>query len=421
MTYKKLFWVGVFSYLWIASIAMAQDEAEQLVLWARHDLANESSAVSVAMREHITRFEDETGIEIIYEQVAWDQLAPKLAIAVQSGGNVPDVVEVWSQHIPTLLDVGALMPLDALLADETWITELDMRDFESCIIPGMSGEEMRFCVAYDVRGGVTYYRTEAFPEDFPQTSEAWLSAARNLSGYDYFSTQFVGRSYAAIETGWWPLIASNQGDIFDSEGKPAWATEEVAEVVTFLREMYENEYLPELNISGTFSDAEAPWISGDAASFRGASWSSLFVPGLRDAVDSGDVAIAGGVQFGDESPHVFLVSQSWVIPEDAANTEVARLWMRHFMQPEFLSEWVSLQNGIPTLPSARTDEYFNTPFFQQISEIFDTQGIYMQRSPYYLESLDSLSVAFQELLLDTEMNIIDRLQQAEDEVLRRYW
>jgi multiple sugar transport system substrate-binding protein len=389
---------------------------EELVIWSRYDLADTEDANAVTLAAKIAEFEEATGIDVIYEQIAWDQLAPTLSIAVTSGGDVPDIVEAGSQHIPSLLDAGALMPLDDILADSEWVADLGSGDTTACVVDGV-----RYCVAHNVRGGMTYYQADAFMDGFPATAEDWMTVAPDLSGEDsFFSTQYAGRSYASIEIMWWPMIASNGGAIFDEEGKPVWASEEVAEVVDFGRTLFNDGYFPEVNVTGDFSDAEAPWVDGTAASFRGGSWSAIFVPGLQDSVDAGDVMMTGGVDFGGGS-YVFMVSEGWVVPDGAENTEAAAMWIDAFFEPEFLASWSAAQFGIPTLSTAYETAEFDSAFYAAVDEILGEQGLYMQQSPFYVESLDALAIAFQEMMLDPEIDALERLQEAQDEVLNRYW
>lgn len=415
---KRFFAVALLSLLAVVlSLPVLAQESGELVIWSRYDLTDTEDANAVTLSEKIAAFEESTGITVIYEQVAWDQLAPKLAVAVQSGGDVPDIVEAGSQHIPSLLDAGALTPLDDLLADEEWTAELTDGDSQACVI-----EDVRYCVAHNVRGGMTYYQADAV-EEFPITAEGWLEAVPEFEEEDtFFSTQFAGRSYGAVEIMWWPQIFSNGGRIFDDEGKPAWATEAVAEVVEFNRAIYGDGALPASNITGDFADAEAPWIDGNAVSFRGGSWSAIFVPGLLDSVEAGDVNMTGGISFGEGDPYVFMVSEGWIIPSGASNPEGGVAWIREFMEPEFLSAWASSQFGIPTTEAAYAIGGFDqSVFYSQVDEILGTQGLYMEQSPYYVESLDALAVALQELMLDPEMDALTRLQDAADEVLNRYW
>jgi multiple sugar transport system substrate-binding protein len=391
-------------------------QESRLVIWTRYDLTDDNDPNAVTLREKIAAFEQETGITVVHEQIAWDLLAPRLSIAVQAGGDVPDIVEAGSQHIPSLLDAGALSPLDDLLAGQEWMADLGSGDAQACVIDGV-----RYCVAHNVRGGMTYYRTALFPNGFPQTVAEWLEVAPEMSmDGNVFSTQYAGRSYASIEIMWWPMIASNGGSIFDAEGKPAWATPEVAEVVEFGRTLFSNGYFPQLNVTGDFSDAEAPWNNGTAASFRGGSWSAIFVPGLQASVDSGEVSMTGGVDFGG-GPFVFMVSEGWVVPNGARNTEAAAAWINSFFEPAFLAAWAGAQFGIPTLSTAYELTGFDSAFYASVDAILGEQGLYMQQSPYYVESLDALAAAFQEMMLDPSIDPLTKLTEVQDEVLRRYW
>jgi ABC-type glycerol-3-phosphate transport system substrate-binding protein len=400
-----------------AAAPEAVEESGEIVIWSRYDLSDAEDRNAVALNERIQAFEAETGIKVVFEQIAWDQLSSKLALAVQSGGKVPDVVEIGSQHVPALMNAGALMPLDELLADEAWVNELTDGDRLACVIDGA-----RRCIAHNVRGGITYYKADQFPAGFPETAEAWLQeAARLKADGQYMSTFFAGRSYGAIEIAWWPYIYSNGGNIFDAEGKPAWATQEVAEVVEWARAMLANEYLPPVIVTGDFADAESPWMSGTSASFRGGSWSAIFVPGLQDSVDAGETGVTGGLRFNGGNPYVFLVSEGWAVPTGAANPGGARAWLRGYMDPQFLAAWAEAQFGIPTTRAAYEAGQFDSAFYVQVDQILGTQGLYMQQSPYYVESLDSLAIAFQEMLLDPSLDPLAHLQKAQQEVLNRYW
>lgn len=388
-----------------------------LRIWSQYDLTDAENPPSVLMRQRIADFESTTGIAVAYEQVAWDQLAPKLALATQSGGAVPDIVETGRQHIPSLFDAGALMALDDVLAEEPWVSALNPSHQAGCIIDGK-----HYCVANLVRGGVTYYRAAAFPDGFPDTNDAWLTeAARLKQEGQYISTFFAGRSYAAIEWAWAPWIYSNGGRIFDDEGKPAWASPQVVEVFAFARTLLAEGYLPEAIITGDFATAEAPWIEGDSASFRGGTWSFLFVPGLEEGIERGEIAITGGLRFNGGPPHVFLNNESWVIPTGAPNPEGAAAWISGFMEPAFLAEWSQAQFGIPTLPAAYDTEAFDSLFYREVAALLTEQGRYMDTSPYYVQSLDTLAIAAQEILLDHSVDIMERLKQAEEEILTRYW
>ena len=196
------------------------------------------------------------------------------------------------------------------------------------------------------------------------------------------TTFFAGRSYAAIEIAWWPAIHSNGGNIFDAEGKPAWASPEVVEVAEWSRTLYSEGYLPEVVATGDFADAESVWMDGASAAFGGGSWSTIFVPGLKDSVDAGDVGVTGGLSFNGGSPYVFLVSEGWAIPTGAENPTGARAWLRGYMQPEFLASWAEAQFGIPTTRAAYEAGQFDSAFYSQVDEILGTQGFVHATKPF---------------------------------------
>ena len=135
----------------ISGCTQAAPKEKTLVIWARHDLTNQEDPPSVTMKRVIEEFEAQTGIKVVYEQVAWDQLATKLALQVQSGGDVPDIVEVGSQHVNALLNVGALMDISDLVKGTSWLGELNPGDAQSCVRNGK-----RYCVATRVTGGAWY-------------------------------------------------------------------------------------------------------------------------------------------------------------------------------------------------------------------------------------------------------------------------
>ncbi|NWF79527.1 MAG: extracellular solute-binding protein [Chloroflexi bacterium] len=388
-----------------------------LKLWTQYDLADTSSEQSKLLKTRIDEFQAETGITVQVEQVAWDKLATRLALAVQSGGDVPDVVEAGSQHIPALLSAGALTPLDALTASSPWVNDMTATDTLACVREGA-----RVCVPNLVRSSVTYYRVADWPAGFPSTAEAFLTQAERLKGEGkYVTSFFANKEYASVELTWGQLIYGNGGRIFDEEGKPIWASPETVEVLEFGRKLVQNGFIPEATLTGDFAAAETPWIDKSAASFRGGTWSFIFIPGLSDEVAAGDVSFAGGLGFNGNPPKAFANSETWIVPTGAANPEAAVRWIDGFMQPEFLAAWAKASFGLPTLKAAYEGGDFDNDFYRTVGELIATQGNFMEPSPYYQESLNALAIAIQEIMLNPSLDIATRLQEAQDEILQRYW
>ncbi len=392
-------------------------KAQPLLIWARYDLTSEEDPPAVTLKQAIETFQATTGIEVVYEQVAWDQIATKLAVQAQSGGDMPDIVEADSSHTPQLVNAGALMNIADLVKDSPWIDQLTAADAQSCVL----GEE-RYCVAADVRGGAWYYNVADFPNGWPTTAEGWLEeGARLKEGGKYLTTFFAGRHYGAVELTWGPWIRSNGGHIFDEEGKPVWASPEAVEVVDWARQLLAEGYVPETCFTGDFTAGETPWVDGTAASVRGGSWSYLFIPGLQDKFEGGETQLGLAPSFNGGPNYVFLVGEGWAVPSGAQNVEGAVAWLNFFMNPQILAQWAAQHYGIPTIDAAFKGGDFQGEFYQLTAENLAKNGIFMEQTPFYAESLDALAIAFQELMLDPEMDAMERLQEAQDEILNRYW
>ncbi|MGC9357937.1 MAG: ABC transporter substrate-binding protein [Anaerolineae bacterium] len=393
-----------------------EKELGPIVMWASYDLTDDENPPSVTLRQAIDTFEATTGIEVEYEQVAWDQLSQKLAVQAQSGGDMPDIVEVSSQHVLALINAGALMDIASMVEGAPWSDELNPSEAQSCVI---SGE--RYCVAADIRGGAWYYNVTDFPDGWPTTPEGWMEEGARLADEDmYVSTFFAGRHYGAVELTWGPWFYSNGGSIFDEEGKPDWASEENVEVVAWARDLLANGYVPETAFTGDFTAGETPWVDGTAASVRGGSWSYLFIPGLQDKYEADEVEVGMASDFGEGSK-VFLVGEGWAIAEGAENPEGAMAWINFFMNPQILAQWASQHYGIPTIDAAFQASAFDNEFYRVTAENLANNGVFIEPSEYYVEGLTKLAETLQELMLDPEMDAMQTLQDAHDEIINRYY
>ncbi len=403
--------------LFLFGMMPAGAQENTIVMWASYDLTDEGNPPSVTLNAAIEAFEAETGIMVEYEQVAWDQLSTKLATQAQSGGAMPDVVETSSQHVLALINTGALMNIGELLAGFDWIGELSAAESQACTVGGE-----RYCVAADIRGGAWYYNVNAYPDGWPTTADAWLeagAAVKEAGVYDYMATFFAGRHYSAVELTYSPWIYSNGGRLFDDDGLPAWASEETVEVVEFMRALLAEGYIPETTITGDFTAGEAPWVDGAAAAVRGGSWSYLFIPGLQDKYKAGETALGLAPSFNGGPNYVFLVGEGWGVGGGAANPDGAAAWFDFFMKPETLAEWTQHHGGIPTIESVFVGEAFEGEFYRATAENLAENGIFIERSTCYVQSLDKLSVVLQELMLDLEMDALSALEDAQTEMGRR--
>ena len=389
-----------------------------LVIWARYDLTDESFAPGVFLREFIQQFEADTGIEVMYEQVAWDKISQKLAIAVQSGGELPDIVEIRGQQVQSLRDIDALMDLTELVAPYSWVEKLNNADKLGCIVNGE-----RLCVALNYSGGSWYYNVADYPNGWPQSAAEFEKEAERLKTEGkYAATFFAGNHTSATEMTWAPMFYSNGGSIFDEEGKPNWANQENVEVVQWMKKMLANGYIPETCFTGDFTAGETPFVDGKAGAVRGGSWSYLYIPGLKEKYESNQTEIGGGIAFSSGKPYIFLNSLGWGVPTGASNPDAAIKFIDAFLSDEqVLAEWASNWYAIPSIEGVSQDNQLENEFYLQTAKVIKENGIFMQQSPYYQESLTKLTEALQTIMLNPEADIMEELKSAQDEILKKYW
>ena len=62
------------------------------------------------------KFYEETGIEVVYESVPWDDAANRITV-LGASNQLPDVMTVWSGWLGQYTQAGWVIPLDDYLAD----------------------------------------------------------------------------------------------------------------------------------------------------------------------------------------------------------------------------------------------------------------------------------------------------------------
>jgi len=396
----------------------ATETPDSLVIWARYDLSDTSFAPGVFLKQFLDQFEADTGIEVIYEQVAWDKISQKLAIAAQSGGDVPDIVEIRGQQVQALRDIGALLDLTELVGSYPWVDRLNDADTRGCMVNGI-----RYCVALNYSGGSWYYNVADYPDGWPQSTEEFeIQAERLKAEGKYAATFFAGNHNSATEMTWAPMFYSNGGSIFDEEGKPNWASPQNVEVIEWMRSMLVKGYIPETCFTGDFTAGETPFVDGKAAAVRGGSWSYLYIPGLKEKYEANQTEIAGGFAFNSGKPYIFLNSLGWGVPAGAENPAAAIKFIDAFLSDEqVLAEWASNWYAIPSIDDALKNNQLENEFYVETAKVIKENGIFMQQSPYYQESLSRLTEALQTVMLYPDTDIMEELLVAQQEIINKYW
>lgn len=402
----------------VEKIVEVAAEAGSLRIWGFYDLTNLEDSRAVSMKQTIDSFQASTGVKVEYEQVAWDQMAVKVALASQSGGDLPDLIMIGYEYVQGLVNAGALLDIFDEVAGSFFYG--DLNDFEKNLNE-MNGE--RYAVGTFISGGQWYYDTGVFPEGFPDTEEGWTTECARLSAEGkYLATFYAGRASAAMVQGLAPLVWSLGGTLFDEEGKPDFTNENVVKAITFWRNMLANQCVPEVSFTGDWSATEAPFVEMTAGGVRGGTWSYIYISGLQERFEAGTVKIGNPPALaGGEQGYVFMNTETWAVTSGAKSVDNAIKFINFFFNPAVLAPWAKANFGVPATVGALNNPIFESQFYKDTLDSLTRNGHKSETSPYFNECMDALAAAVQELILNPNMDIMTKLTQLQSELLNLYF
>ncbi len=393
-------------------------EAGSLRMWAFYDLTDTQDSRAVQMKQMIDSFQSTTGVKVEYEQVAWDQMATKVAVAAQAGGDLPDLIMVGAEYMQGLINVGALKDISEEIKNSFFYN--DLNPFEKQL--NERGGK-RYAVGTFVNGGQWYYDTEFYPDGFPATEEGWMQACDSLAPQGkYVATFFAGRHPAAMAQGLAPLIWSLDSTLFNEKGEPNFATDAMVKAITFWRNLLAKNCIPEISFTGDWSASEGPFIEKTAGAVRGGTWSYIFIPGLKERFESGTVKIGNPPALsGGKQGFVFMNADNWAITANAENVDNAIKFINFFFTPSILAPWASANFGVPATVSAMGSPLFEGQFSKDSLDNLTRNGHPSETSPYYNESMDALSAKVQDLILNPDLDVMTEMTKLQNDLINQYF
>ena len=267
--------LATMALLW--STAIAQDTVR---MWTF--LNPEGTAPrEVALAQIIEDFEAANpDITIEVEQQVWDQMTPKF-LAAHSAGNAPDIIWISTDLLGDVIDSGSVADLNDLFIHD-WSDErrADITDsyYNLCNVDGA-----QYCLFTSRNYIGVLYRKDIFEEagldaaairtweDFRAAAEALTAtdANGNVTRWGFgqqFSPDFPDPQMYV------PLVLEQQGDIFNPDGTPAWATEAgVAAMTEMTSYVSDAGPTPPAAVNYSAEDLYEQFAAGRMAMITGAS------------------------------------------------------------------------------------------------------------------------------------------------------
>lgn len=406
----------------LSSVAQSQPA---ITVWTKFNSENPQNVQDEWMRDVIAAYAEATGNQVTNVFQPYDQINSTLNLAVQAGGDVPDVSYVDGQFLAFYDYNGALEDITDWVTAQEWYDDLTPGALDACTTP----DGRILCVPTATPGTLTYFWTDLYPDGFPATAEQLLNEeCPRLTAQGNFALTFKGTENFGLEVAYHSLIRSAGAAISDEEGRAAWANEEMVSVIEYVRALFANGCVPEIALAGGF-DFENPFKDGDAGAILAGTWTYVFANpvtapdgtlydlganSILTAAEEGQIGFAPPLAFEGGEPVSNVYATAWAIPVGSPNPEAAFEFINFTMQSDWNGRFGVAYGSLPSLVSARENELFQSGYWTTVAEIQDAYGAAMPYLIEYDRGIAALAEVFVQALTDPNLDVMAALQAAQD-------
>ncbi|MBC8076925.1 MAG: hypothetical protein H7Y32_12675, partial [Chloroflexales bacterium] len=365
--------------------------------------ANERAG-NAYLRRAIEKFNaDNTGALVWENAPQGYDLAAKLVTAVQTDGDVPDVIgNFFDTDLRLYVRNNTIQDME-WARSEPWFADLNAQAVESCTVDGKL-----MCVPISEASWMVAYFPDMYPNGFPATPDDLLKEAAALKADGKYALTYWGNTAfdgEAVGRYFFMALSSFGGGYDDGAGKMLLNRPENVVAIEFMREIVKNGYSPESVFAGNFEE-EASFKGGTAGAFptvytvalnylfplttpSGTAYATNTPKDMQDAIAAGDVKIAPFVAPAGQKPGCNLQLFGLAMPRTAQNVEGGKAYINWIMDPKNTIDWiVSTNGGFPTGAALQKDASFDTEMARQTRAATDASAC----RPWY-GSLDRIPEA----------------------------
>ncbi|WP_426321406.1 ABC transporter substrate-binding protein [Microbacterium sp. E-13] len=350
-------------------------DSNTLRLW---HYEGEDSAMAKAWNEAIEVFEDETGATVEFEQKSFEQIQ-KTASQVLDSDAAPDLMEFNKGNATAgfLASTGLITDISDAVDEYGWADKLapSLQTTAKYSEDGVMGGDAWYGIPnYGEFVGV-YYNTDAFAAaglQIPTTYDEFVAVLDAFVAKGITPLAEAGAEYPLGQL-WYQLALSRADRQFVNdyqlyENPVDWQGPEFTYATDTLQEYVENGYIASDVSSVKAEDAGVSFINGTAPIFvSGSWWYGRFVE------EAGfDWTLRA---FPEATLSLGSSGNLWVVPENAANKELAYEFIDITMRPE-IQAIIGNNGGVPVAadPADITDEK-SAELIATFNGILDDDGL----------------------------------------------
>lgn len=385
------------------------------------------------MAEHWNEENPDNQVKLTISTLNYDDMHNKLSLALESGEGAPDVVDIEVGKFPSFTtgEIGLLDLTDYVepYKDDIVQARLDLYSKDGAI----------YGFPTHVGTTVAFYNEELLSDagiDYT-TIETWDDFKE--AGVQYYEA--TGKAFAGVETtAQWMInlmLAQKGGDYFDEDGNLDLTSDEMVEVLTYIKEMEDTGAFQ--TIPGGQPDDEeayASYNSGDFAVQIMPMWqASRFTNYMTDL--SGKVAIAAPPVWGDGEDVVETIGgggTGTAVVASSENADFAAEVFAYIKLSELANEEVWNVLGFdPVNTAVWTDtdltqnpdnqyvQFFTTYPFDTLLELEDSIGLLESATDERMPSVNNeFTTTTLYNIYESDMDVTEALEQSQETLLNEF-
>lgn len=332
-------------------------EGRTLTLW---HYENETSAMGVAWKAAIEKFEKETGAKVEYENKAFEQIRTT-ASQVLNSDKAPDVMEYNKGNATAglLASQGLLTNLDGAVEAYEWEDKLapSLQTTATYDSKGVMGSGSYFGIPNYGEYVEFYYNEDLFKKHGVEVPTTFEELEEAMAAFEAKGVTPLAESAAEYPLGqlWYQLaLTKADRDWVDSyqtyTDKVDFSGPEISYATETIKDWTEKGYISENATGLKAEDAGVSFINGAVPMFfSGSWWYGRFV---EEAKFNWSTGLFPGAEISPGSS-----GNVWVVPTQAKEKDLAYKFIDITMSPE-IQNLMGNHGGVPVAaePEAITDE-----------------------------------------------------------------
>jgi len=326
----------------------------EITVWA-HPFTGDQKVEGPMWEEIISKYEEETGVKVNFEQIPWANRDQKVLTAL-AANNGPDVFYVIPDQMPQYADAGMLLELTPYLEDN------DMEDFVETALVSTTWKDKVYGLPILQEAYTLMYNTDIVkaigedPSKLPATWDEFEEWAAKAKEKGYYATSFGGGG--SMNGTLYPFLWQAGGEVLTEDGEVKINDDAGVEAFEFINNMYKKEWIPKDSITAIAHDDL--WDSGKMMAITG---SGISVSRLLSQ-DTFEFVIAPPMK--NKEQLTYGTTGMFVSPINTDNADAAAEFIKFMTNTESQRAFNTVTQYIPTRESAK-DIFGDNEYLAQLA------------------------------------------------------